>query len=255
MKYVPGGDPDHHRQFGGPAAGEYDAETGLPVAAANAAVRAAFIQKVYLTLCAGVAVAMFTGLHLVSRLIAGEAGWLRDILFGRFGFIGIFVLYIVMAMAAGAVSRIRTVNVIVYAAFTAVTGLLLVPLFLWAYAVAGNSFGLIWNALGLTALVFGGLTAYVLVTRQNFSFLGGFLAVGLIVLLGFIVATFFFQADWFVTAVTVGGLLLFALFVLYDTSRIIHTLGPDEWVAGALSLFIDFINMFIRILSLLGRRH
>jgi FtsH-binding integral membrane protein len=54
--------------------------------------------------------------------------------------------------------------------------------------------------------------------------------------------------------VTVGGIALFALFVLYDTSRIMNRLDASEWVAGALSLFVDFINLFIRILSLLSRR-
>ncbi|MBX7244570.1 MAG: Bax inhibitor-1 family protein [Candidatus Sumerlaeaceae bacterium] len=77
---------------------------------------------------------------------------------------------------------------------------------------------------------------------------------GIFVLLGFIVGTFFFQAPAFQMAVTVGGLLLFALFVLYDTSRIMLHLDASEWVAGALSLFVDFINLFVRILSLLSDR-
>ncbi|PKO16427.1 hypothetical protein CVU37_10610 [candidate division BRC1 bacterium HGW-BRC1-1] len=256
MKYVPGQNSDYDKQVGERYSDQYDPSVGAPVvAAASGAVRAAFLQKVYLTLSGGIAITMFTAFHLVSRFLAGDAEWMRSLITGKGAIWGVFILYIVMAMAAGAVSRIRTVNVIVYAAFTAVTGLMLAPMFLWAYVVAGNSFGIVWNALALTGLVFGGLTGYVLITRQNFSFLGGFLTVGIFVLLGFMVATFFFKADVFVTAVTVGGLLLFALFVLYDTSRIIHKLGPDEWVAGALSLFIDFINMFIRILSLLGRRN
>ena len=256
MKYVPGQNPDYDQQVGERHSDQYDPTVGAPVvAAAPAAVRAAFLQKVYLTLSAGIAISMGTAFHLVSSFLAGEADWMRSLMAGKGAIWGVFLLYIVMAMAAGAVARIRTVNVVVFAAFTAVTGLMLTPLFLWAYMAAGQSFGIIWNALALTGLVFGGLTGYVLITRQNFSFLGGFLTVGIFVLLGFMVATFFFRADAFVTAVTVGGLLLFALFVLYDTSRIIHTLRPDEWMAGALSLFIDFINMFIRILSLLGRRN
>ncbi len=73
-------------------------------------------------------------------------------------------------------------------------------------------------------------------------------------LLAFMVAGLFIGSWGFHMGVTCVGLLLFAGFVLYNTSQIMHHMGPDEWVAGALSLFVDFINMFVRILSLLLNR-
>jgi FtsH-binding integral membrane protein len=108
----------------------------------------------------------------------------------------------------------------------------------------------------MTSLVFGGLTAYVLISRADFSFMGGFLTVALFSMLGLIVISLFFQSHLLSTLISVGIIALFALYVLFDTSRIMLRLGPDEWAAGALNLFIDFINMFLNILFLMtgGRR-
>ncbi len=247
-------DPDYNRQVGQRYSPQYDPTVGAPVAVAAPEVRAAFLQKVYLTLFAGLAVAMFTAFYCLSSVVSGEGEWLRTIYGSRYGFWGVFIAYIVMAMAAGAMARRPVVNILTYVLFTAVTGVLLFPLFAQAYIVAGKSYQIIWNAFAITGLVFGGLTAYVFISGRDFSFLRGFLTIGIFVLLGFIVATFFFQAEVFVTAVTIAGIVFFALFVLYDTSQIMNRLGPDEWVAGALSLFVDFINLFIRILSLMSRR-
>lgn len=229
----------------------YDPALGVPVAGAPADVRAAFLQKVYMTLCGGVAITLFTSFQIVSAAVSGNPSLLKAVA-GNFWMF--FIGYVLLAMAAGAVGRIRGLNVLVFIAFTALTGFILSPLFAVAYQKAGGSFDIVWNAFGLTALVFGGLTGYVFWSGKDFSFLGGMLWVGLLVLLGFMVATFFFHSPALAMGVTVGGLLLFAGFILYDTSQIIHRLGPQDWMAGALSLFIDFINMFIRILSLLSNR-
>jgi FtsH-binding integral membrane protein len=235
----------------------YESQDGGAVAAAAPAVRAAFLQKVYMTLCVGVLISLGTAFglmqHALQALQTRQMDWLAKFSTGQSGYFLVFLLYIGMAFAAGALARRKGVNLIVYGAFTAVAGLLLTPLFLYAYVAAGQSYSVIWSAFGLTVLMFGGLTLFVMVTGADFSFMGGALFIGLLVLLGFMVATFFFQSPAFYTAVTLGGLLLFGLFVLYDTSMITHHLAADEWVAGALSLFIDFINIFIRILSLLSR--
>jgi modulator of FtsH protease len=239
------------RQIGEMYSDSYDPSVGAPVAVAPAAVRAGFLQKVYMTFLGGVALAMLTAFMAVNSVIkSGELS--GPVALVARHYMVTFIIFIVLAMAASAVARVRGVNVLVYAAFTAFTGLLISPLFLVAYNSGG--YAVIWNAFGLTALVFGGLTMYVFISGKDFSFLGGMLTVGIFVLLGFIIGTFFFQTPAFIMGVTVAGLLLFALFVLYDTSVIMRHLGPTEWVAGALRLFIDFINMFIRILMLLSNR-
>jgi FtsH-binding integral membrane protein len=255
MSYSPGTGRDYDRQVGERYSEHYDAAAGVPVAAASTEVRAAFLQRVYMTLLAGIGIMLASSLfmvtHAVETLRAEQMDFLTQVATGQRWF-WVFLAYLGLAFATSGLSRRPGINVLLYGAFTVMTGALVAPLCLMAYVKAGGNYAIIWNAFGLTALVFGGLTGYVLITKKDFSFLGGMLWVGLLVLLGFIVGSMFFPA--MTVGVTVGGIALFALFVLYDTSVIMHQLTADQWMSGALSLFIDFINLFIRILSLLSNR-
>lgn len=145
-------------------------------------------------------------------------------------------------------------NVLAFGVFTAFTGFaILGPMFMVAIMTTGGP-AVIWNAFGLSALVFGALTAFVLITGKDFSFLRGTVVMGLFVLVAFMIGAMFLGMPAVHLAVTCGGLLLFSLFVLYNTSEIMHRYSSDMWISGALALFLDFINIFIRILSLLMRR-
>lgn len=237
------------REIGNMYSDAYDPSVGAPVVAAPAAVRAAFLQKVYLTFLFGLAIAMAVAFSLVNSAVkTQQVPWLMARVASNP--ILTLVIYVALAFAASAAARVSGINVVIYGAFTAFTGAIISPLFLVTYAQHG--YGVIWNAFAITGLVFGGLTAYVLISGKDFSFMGGMLTMGLFVLIGFMIGTFFFHASGFAMGVTVGGIVLFSLFVLYDTSVIMNQLAPNEWVAGALRLFLDFINLFIRILSLLG---
>ncbi len=254
MSYNPGSGRDYDRQVGERYSEHYDPSVGVPVAASSVQVRAAFLQKVYMTLLVGIGIMMLSALFMVSHAVdmlrAGQMDFLTSVATGQ-KWLWVFLAYLGLAFATSGFAQRPGINVLLYGAFTVMTGALVTPLCLVAYAKTGD-YTVIWNAFGLTALVFGGLTGYVLVTMKDFSFLGGMLWVGLLVLLGFIVGSMFFPA--ITVGVTVGGIALFALFVLYDTSVIMHNLTADQWMAGALALFIDFINLFIRILALLSNR-
>lgn len=227
-------------------------QAGL-VSVATPAVRAAFLRKVYLTLFAGIGITMATGIALALSAVGNESSILWKILQGR-GMWLLFFGYLALTFAVGSVVNKRGVNVLAYAFFTAFTGFFISPMLLLAAAQTG-SLTIIWQALGLTLFAFGGLTGYVLVSGKDFSFIKGFIWTGFWVLVGFMVVGFFVQSWAFQMGVTAAGLLVFAGFVLYDTSEIMHRYQPNQWVAGAFSLFIDFINMFIRVLFLLmGRR-
>ena len=255
MSYSPGSGKDYDRQVGERYSEYYDAAAGVPVAGASAQVRAAFLQKVYMTLIVGIGIMMATSLYMVTHAVemvqAGQMDFLTSVATGQ-KWLWVFLLYLGLAFATSGFARRPGLNVLLYGVFTVMTGVLITPLCLLAYMKTGGNYAIIWNAFGLTALVFGGLTGYVLVTKKDFSFLGGMLWVGLLVLLGFMVGSMFFPP--MTVGVTVGGIALFALFVLYDTSVIMHSLTADQWMTGAVSLFIDFINLFIRILSLLSNR-
>jgi len=111
---------------------------------------------------------------------------------------------------------------------------------------------LVLQALMLTAAVFVGLTAYTFTTKKDFSFLGAGLFTALIVLLVWSMLNMFFDFGLGGRMVfSLFGALLFSGYILYDTSQIMHHLGPDDYVEGAISLYLDLINLFLYLLEFL----
>ncbi len=121
-----------------------------------------------------------------------------------------------------------------------------------AYLKAFNNGGqLIAMAMGTTGAVFVSLSAYVLTTRKNFSFMGGFLFAGLIVMLLASLAVMFFNISGAVLAISVGMSLLMCGYILYDTSRIIHG-GETNYISATVSLYLDIVILFQNLLSIFG---
>jgi len=114
--------------------------------------------------------------------------------------------------------------------------------------------GLIGQAAVLTIGAFGILTLYAFVSRRDFSAWGGFLMVGLWVLVGTMLLNVFFQnaaVDLWLASVAV---LLFSGLLLYDTWRLRNFYGPDEYVGAAVQIYLDLLNMFMAILRVMGNR-
>lgn len=231
-------------------AGGY-AEPGQ-VVGASPAVRAAFLRKVYATLTVGVGITMAVGIAMTLNALGNPESILWKIVQGR-GMMLLFLAYLALSFMVGAVVRKRGVNVLAYVFFTAFTGFFISPMLLIAVAKT-QSLSVIWQALGLTTFAFGGLSGYVLVSGKDFSFMKGFIWTGFWILVGFMVVGLFTSSWAFHMGVTAAGLLVFAGFILYHTSEIMHRYSSEDWVAAAFSLFIDFINMFIRVLALLANR-
>jgi FtsH-binding integral membrane protein len=124
---------------------------------------------------------------------------------------------------------------------------------MFAPAIEMYAPGVVGQAAFSTVVVFGGLTAYVFLSRKDFSYMGGRLFVGLIALVaGGLANRFLFKsglAQYIMSWITV---VLFSGFVLYDTSRIIHRYDERGYCMAALALFLDFFNMFMAILNILG---
>ncbi len=135
-------------------------------------------------------------------------------------------------------------------AFTGVLGAALGPM-LNHYLGMVNGPSLIMQALGGTAVVFFALSAYVLTTRKDFSFMGGFLMVGLIVAVVASIALMFFNVPAASMALSALIVLLMSGFILFDTSRIIHG-GETNYIRATVSLYLDIYNLFTALLHLLG---
>ena len=111
--------------------------------------------------------------------------------------------------------------------------------------------GLIMEALGGTALIFFALSAYALTTKKDFSFMGGFLSIGILVVLVAAIANIFFAVPAVHLASSSAILFLMSGFILYDTSRIIHG-GETNYIRATVGLYLNIYNIFVSLLHILG---
>ncbi|MDT5272391.1 MAG: modulator of FtsH protease [Acidobacteriota bacterium] len=157
-------------------------------------------------------------------------------------------------MGAQAVRLVPGVNLLALFAFTAFTGVFISPIIAIYTRLNPAS---IWQAGLLTVGIFGGLTAYVFLSKKDFSFMRGMVTTGLIVVvLAGVLNLFIVGSSALAFGISCAALLLFSGFVLYDTSNIIRRYPVNEYVAGALSLYLDAFNIFLALLRILnaGRR-
>jgi len=134
----------------------------------------------------------------------------------------------------------------------AITGLLgfgLGPI-LSMYAAVPNGGQIIATALGGTGVIFLGLSGYVLTTKKDFSFLGGFLVVGFLVVLGAALANIFLAIPAMSLAISAAIIFIMSGFILYDTSRIING-GETNYIMATVGLYLSIYNIFISLLHIL----
>lgn len=133
-------------------------------------------------------------------------------------------------------------------AITGLLGLGLAPLLNHYLAVNPS---IVSTALGGTGVIFLGLSGYALTTRKDFSFMGGFLMVGLMVVLVAALANIFLQMPVMQLVVSAAIVMIMSGLILYETSAIIHG-GETNYIMAAASLFLSIINLFQALLHLLG---
>ncbi|BCD88363.1 hypothetical protein PSm6_47700 [Pseudomonas solani] len=107
------------------------------------------------------------------------------------------------------------------------------------------------SAFAMTALVFFGLSAYVLTTRKDMSFLGGFITAGFFVLIGAMLASFFFEISGLQLAISAGFVVFASVCILYQTSAIIHG-GERNYIMATISLYVSIYNLFVSLLQIFG---
>lgn len=119
------------------------------------------------------------------------------------------------------------------------------------YSGLPNGGEVIGMALGATAVTFIALSAYVLTTRRDFSFMGGFLFAGMVIALLGGIAAMVFQVPALGLAVSGMVALLSAGLILFETSRIVNG-GETNYVLATVGLFVSLFNLFTSLLSLFG---
>ncbi len=139
--------------------------------------------------------------------------------------------------------------------FTGLLGFGLGPI-LNHYLALPNGGQIVMTAMGMTALTFLGLSAYALTSRKDFSFMGGFLAAGSMVLLIamlalFVLPLFGVDISGMQLAFSAAVVLLMAGFLLYDTSNIVNG-RYTNYVMATVGLYLSIYNLFVHLLSLVG---
>ncbi|MBD8494362.1 Bax inhibitor-1/YccA family protein [Pseudomonas syringae] len=135
-------------------------------------------------------------------------------------------------------------------ALTGFMGFILGPILNRYLGMTGGA-EVVGSAFAMTALVFGGLSAYVLMTRKDMSFLGGFITAGFFVLLAAVLASLFFQISGLQLAISAGFVLFSSACILFQTSAIIQG-GERNYIMATISLYVSIYNLFISLLQIFG---
>jgi modulator of FtsH protease len=157
-------------------------------------------------------------------------------------FVGIGISWFVLPRTQNSAAGIPTIF-----AMTGLFGFGLGPMV--GFYLAANP-AVVMTALGGTGAIFLGLSGYALTTRKDFSFMGGFLAVGILVLFGAILLNLFLSIPAVSLAISSAVILLMSGLILYQTSAIIHG-GETNYIAATAGLFIALMNIFVHLLHLL----
>ncbi|HSM97855.1 MAG TPA: Bax inhibitor-1/YccA family protein [Gallionella sp.] len=140
-------------------------------------------------------------------------------------------------------------GVVALLGFTFVAGVFLGPILQVALHLK-NGAQLVGMAAGGTGIIFFSLATLATVTKKDFSFMGKFLFIGLILLIVASLANLFFQVPALSLTISAIAVLIFSAYILYDVSRIVHG-GETNYVMATLGLFLNIYNLFIHLLSLL----
>jgi modulator of FtsH protease len=160
--------------------------------------------------------------------------------------IGAFALiWLVLPRTANSASGIGVVF-----AITGLLGFSLGPILTMFLKMPGGA-QTIMMALGGTGVIFLGLSGYALTTKRDFSFMGGFLFVGMLVVLGASLLNIFFAVPAASLAISAAVVMLMSGFILFDTGRLVNG-GETNYVLATVSLYMSIFNIFINLLNLLG---
>lgn len=157
---------------------------------------------------------------------------------------------VMMGMLFGVTALRNSVwGIVMLLGFTFVAGLFLGPILQHALHLR-NGAQLVGMAAGGTGLIFFSLATLATVTRKDFSFMGKFLFIGVILLLVASLANIFFAIPALSLTISAIAVLIFSAYILYDISQIIHG-GETNYVMATMGLYLDIYNIFVNLLSLL----
>jgi len=205
-----------------------------------------FVKRVYQLLAGSLiagAVGAYIGMGFVGNMINPATGSLT------FTYWGVVILEFILFFALLMKKDKAPLNLILLFAYTFFSGFTLSPTL--AIFISKNMGHVIGEAFGLTAIAFMALTIFAMNTKRDFTTMGKMLFIALIVMLVAGVANIFLQLPLLQLAIASFGAILFSFFILYDTQNIIRGNITSE-VEAAVILYLDFLNLFVSLLQILG---
>jgi len=194
------------------------------------------IRNTYILLSMTLLFSGFTAFIGVASGIGQGAALVADI-------VAIALLWFVLPRTANSGAGIPVIF-----AFTGLLGLGLGPVLNFYLAINPS---IVMTALGGTGVIFLGLSGYALTTRKDFSFLGGFVMVGMLVVLGAAILNIFLGMPALFLAVNAAIVMIMSAFILWETSNLIHG-GETNYIMATAGLFLSILNLFQALLALLG---
>jgi len=168
---------------------------------------------------------------------------------GGFGFWGVVILEFALLFGVYAVKDKPGINVAMLFAFTFVSGLTISPL-ISAYVGRGMG-GIVGEAFLLTSIAFGALSLFAMNTKKDYTTMGKMLMITLIIVVVAGLLNIFFHSPLLQLGIAVVSSVLFSFFILYDTQNIIQG-NYSTPIEGAIALYLDFFNLFVSLLQILG---
>lgn len=198
-----------------------------------------FLKATY-QLFAGSLLAATAGAYIGLDMVSAIASW----------YWGLVILEFILLFALFAVKNKPGINLAVLFGFTFISGLTITPLLASVFAMPAGA-SIVAQAFLMTSIAFGGISMFAMTTKRDFSGMGKMLFIVLIVVIVGSIANIFIQAPLLQLGIAMVGAVLFSAFILYDTQQIIkgNYATPIE---AAIALYLDFFNLFIMLLQILG---
>src|SRR5512141_1919395 len=162
--------------------------------------------------------------------------------------LGMFLVMIALLFGVSA-ARNSVWGVVLTFAFTFVAGFFLGPILQHAFALR-NGGQLVALSGGMTGAILFAMAGIATVTKKDFSFMGKFLFIGLVLLVVASLANLFFQVPALSLTISAVAVLIFSLYLLFDVQSIVRG-GETNYISATLKLFLDVYNIFINLLNIL----
>ncbi len=195
---------------------------------------------------------MMLGLTMIPTIIGAFVGTSINFSFmAQHPIISSLLMFGVMMGLLFTVGALRNSvwGIVALLGFTFVAGVFLGPILQVALHLR-NGAQLIGMAAGGTGIIFLSLATIATTTKKDFSFMGKFLFIGLILLIVASLANMFFHIEALSLTISAIAVMIFSAYILYDVSQIVHG-GETNYVMATLSLYMDIYNLFINLLNLL----